>query len=138
MVCQSCSGNDDKLIDLRRCQSIECQQKQDKPEDGVRCLDREFLCREEQRKQRDVTRHGKWPKGSKVSAVLEREEAERDDDQQNGFFMYVPAEQERRVTAERESPDKGIPRWLQEELDQRRLLELTKMLYSRAVCSLTD
>lgn len=46
-----------------------------------------------------MTRDCKWSERSKVSSVLERYQAEGDDDQQNCLLMDMPTEKERRVSA---------------------------------------
>lgn len=56
-----------------------------------------------------------------MTTVVECDEAERNYDKQDGFFMDVPAEEEGGVGAECGSCDKVGPRREEEELDQRGL-----------------
>lgn len=53
-----------------------------------------------------------------MTAVVQCDEAERDYDKQDGFFMNVPAEEEGGVGAECGCCDEVGPRWAEEELDQ--------------------
>jgi hypothetical protein len=53
--------------------------------------------------------YGEWAERSKVSAIIERNQAEGDDDKENSFLMDVPAEEERGVGAEGGSCDKVGP-----------------------------
>jgi hypothetical protein len=41
-----------------------------------------------------MTCYRKWPEGSEVSTIFQCEETERYDDEENGFLMDVPAEEE--------------------------------------------
>lgn len=51
---------------------------------------------------------------TKESTVVERNQAEGNDDQEDGFLVNVPAEEEGRVTAECDCAHKRLPRWLVE------------------------
>lgn len=106
------------VVDLRRRQPIERHQDADEPENRVHDFDWELLRREEQRKQADVPTDSQWAKGTKVPSVFEREEAEGDDDEQDGFLVHVPAEEEGGVGAEGEGGDEACPGGLEEELDE--------------------
>jgi hypothetical protein len=46
-----------------------------------------------------VACHSEWAEGAKMSAIVQRNQAERNDDQQNGLFMDMPAEEERGIGA---------------------------------------
>ncbi len=70
-----------------------------------------------------MARHRQRPERAQVPPVLERDQAERDDDQQHRLLVHVPAKQKRRVAAQRHRPDEGVPRRLQEQLQQRDGLE---------------
>jgi len=125
---------------LRRSKSFECHQEQHKPEDGVNCLDREFLCGEQQRKQGYVTRNSKRPKSSQVASILECEQTERDDDKQDRLFMDVPAKQEGSIATQCDCSHKVVPARLQKDLDQGWLRQLArdmveKLLKQRTICA---
>lgn len=51
---------------------------------------------------------------AKVSTVLQGQQAERNDDQENRFFVHMPPEQEGRISTESDSTNKDFPSWLQE------------------------
>lgn len=116
----------------RRRHAVEDQQHRDQPEDGVDDFGGEIHSREEQRKQAHVARDGKGSEGAKVASVLERQQAERDDDEEDGFFVDVPAEEEGSVAAERDGRDEGFPSRFQEELDQRRLACVSTICLDRS------
>jgi Ni/Co efflux regulator RcnB len=78
--------------DSRRRHAIENKQHCDQPEDRIDDLNWEFHCREEEREQANMTGDGKWSEGSKVASVLQCEQAERDDHQQYGLLVDMPAE----------------------------------------------
>lgn len=61
--------------------------------------------------------HSQRPKGTEIATVFECEEAEWDDDEQDSLLVNMPAEQKRRITAERNCRDEGHPGWCKEELD---------------------
>lgn len=66
--------------------------------------------------------------GAEVASVFEGEEAEGDDDEEDGFLVDMPAEEEGRVAAECEGADEVVPGRSEEELcerDLRRLLGLS-------------
>jgi hypothetical protein len=86
-------------IDLRWCQAVEGEQERHEPEDRVCYFDGEFGSCEQQREQADVACYGEWAESSQVSAVVERDETEGNDDKQDSFFVDVPAEEERGVSA---------------------------------------
>ena len=58
-----------------------------------------------------------WPEGAQVASVFQGEQGERDKYQENGFLVYVPAEEEGGIGAERESGDEGVPGWREEEFN---------------------
>jgi hypothetical protein len=62
--------------------------------------------------------YSEWAERSEVSAVVERDQAEGNDDKENGFLVDVPAEEERGVGAEGGGRDKVGPRWAEEELNE--------------------
>jgi len=53
-----------------------------------------------------------------VAPVFERQEAEWDDDEQDGLFMHVPAEEKRGIAAKRHGRNKGLPSGLEEKFDE--------------------
>lgn len=65
--------------------------------------------------------HSKGSEGPKVAAVVERDEAEGNNNQQDSFLVNVPAEEEGCVSAERGSSNEVGPCWPEEEFDECRL-----------------
>ncbi len=55
---------------------------------------------------------------TEMPSIFQRDEAERDDDEKNGLFMYMPAKEERGIAAECHSAYKIVPCGLDEQLDQ--------------------
>jgi len=111
---------------LRWCKSVESQKEQYEPKDCINSLDGELCSCEQERKQRDVTRHGQRAEGAEVSTVAEGHQAERDDDKQNCFLMNVPAEEERGVAAQSDRTNEGLPRRFVKETQQDRLLTVRR------------
>jgi hypothetical protein len=106
---------------LRWCQTVEGKEESHEPEDCVCNLDREFGGCKEQRKQTDVACHSQWAESTEVPAVVECNKAEGNNNQQDGFLVDVPAEEERCVSAESGSCNKVGPCRSEEELDECRL-----------------
>ena len=65
--------------------------------------------------------HSEGSEGAEVATVVERDQAERNDDQQNRFLVDMPAEEERGVSAESGSCHEYRPCRSKEELDECRL-----------------
>jgi hypothetical protein len=65
-----------------------------------------------------VTCYSERAESSQVSAVVERDQTEGNDDKENGFLVDVPAKKKRGVGAEGGSCDKVGPRRAKEQLDQ--------------------
>lgn len=70
-----------------------------------------------------MTRHCQGSECTKISSILERNEAEGNDDKQDSFLVNVPTEQERRITAECGCSNKGMPARAEEEFGERNGLE---------------
>ncbi len=68
-----------------------------------------------------MTADGQGAEGAEVAAVLEREKAEGDDDEQDRFLVDVPAEEEGSVGAERQGADEVVPGGAEEKFDKRGL-----------------
>lgn len=68
-----------------------------------------------------MARYCERPECAEISSVFERDQAEWDDDQENGFLVDVISEKERGVSAERDRADKRFPVGTKPELDQREL-----------------
>ncbi len=68
-----------------------------------------------------MTADGQGAEGAEVAAVLEREKAEGDDDEEDRFLVDVPAEEEGGVGAERQGGDEIVPRRAEEEFGERGL-----------------
>jgi len=64
-----------------------------------------------------VPRDCQWTERAQVAPVFEGEERKGDDDQEDSFFMDVPAEEEGGVAAEREGRDEGVPGRGEEKFD---------------------
>lgn len=76
--------------------------------------------------------HGERSEGAEVTAVVKRDEAEGNDDQQDGFFVDVPTEEEGSISAESGSCNEIGPCRSEEELDKRRLEKRSVLLgYTR-------
>lgn len=65
--------------------------------------------------------HSQWAEGAEMATVVERDQAERNDDEQNRFLVNMPAEEERGVSAESGSCHEIGPCRAQEELNECRL-----------------
>jgi hypothetical protein len=52
---------------------------------------------------------------------MKRDQAERNDDQEDRFLVYMPAEEERRVPTERDCANKGFPGGFVEQSKEDRL-----------------
>jgi len=63
----------------------------------------------------------KRPERSEISAIFERDQAERDDYQQDRLLVDMPAEQKGCVSAECQSTHESIPSWSEEKFDKCRL-----------------
>lgn len=113
-----------RLIDIysRRCKPVKRRHEQYEPEDGIDRLYWEFLGGEKQRKQRDVSGNCQWSECAQIPSILQSYQTERDDHQQYGFLVNVPAEQKRGVSTESQTTHKVIPSRSQEDLNQRGLL----------------
>lgn len=107
--------------DLRRRETVESEQEGDEPEDGVGDFDGKFGDREEQGEQADVPGDGERAERSQVSSVFQRDQAEGYDDEQDGFFVHVPAEKEGGVGAEGGGCHEICPGGAEEEFDKRGL-----------------
>lgn len=59
-----------------------------------------------------------WAKRGEVPSIFESNQAERDDDQKDGFLMNMPAKKERGISTQGDSADKGIPIRTTPELHQ--------------------
>lgn len=65
-----------------------------------------------------MTCNRQGPEGPKVAPVFECQEAEWDDDEQDGLFVHVPAEEKRGIAAKRHGRNKGLPCGLEEKFDK--------------------
>lgn len=102
-----------------RREAIKGEQEEEEPEDGVDGLDGEFCGGEEQGKERDVSGDGERAKGTKVAAVLEREQGKWNEDEEDGFLVHVPAKEKGGIGAEGNGTDKSFPGRCEEELCER-------------------
>jgi len=73
-----------------------------------------------------VSRNSKWAKCAEETPIFQRQEAERDDDEEYGFFVYVPTEEEGSIAAKSDRADECVPGRLDEELREAHLLALDK------------
>lgn len=64
-----------------------------------------------------MTSYCEGAEGTEVASVFEGDETEWDDNEEDGFFVDVPAEEEGGIAAEGYCADEGIPGWIKEELD---------------------
>lgn len=67
--------------------------------------------------------YGERPEGTEIATIGECDEGEGDDDQEDCFFVDVPAEEEGGIAAEGDGSDEGFPGWGKEELGERDELE---------------
>jgi hypothetical protein len=70
--------------------------------------------------------HGQRSEGTEISSVFESNQAERDDDEEYGLLMDVPAEQERRIAAEGDRTDERVPCRLEQQADQKWLYQISR------------
>lgn len=84
-----------------RCQAVEHEEKQDQPEYRICDFDGKLRSIEQEREQRDMTCHREGSEGAQMTPVFERQQAERDDDEQDGLLVHVPAEEKRGIAAKR-------------------------------------
>lgn len=68
-----------------------------------------------------MARHRERTESAQVTSVFEREKAERYDDEEDGLFVDVPAEQERCVAAQCQCSYEVVPGRANEELYKRDL-----------------
>ena len=61
---------------------------------------------------------GQRSKGPQVPTVFQCQQAEGYDHQKNGLFVDMPSKEERSEAAQSHSSDEGLPRGLEEELNQ--------------------
>ena len=73
--------------------------------------------------------HSQWTEGTEVPAIVECNEAEGNNNQQDGFLVDVPAEEERGVSAESGSCNKVGPCRSKEELDECRLGKVVNVAF---------
>ena len=79
---------------------------------------------------------GERPEGAEVAAVFQSNKAEREDDEEDGFFVDVPAEEEGGVAAEGERADECFPGGVEEEFrkaDLRRVVVVSSKS-DRRIC----
>lgn len=106
---------------LRWREMVKGQEEHHEPGNGVNGLDGELGGGEEEREERDMAGDGQRSESTQISAVGEGNEAEWDDDQENRFFVHMPAEEKRRITTKGDGTDECIPSWLEEEFDETNL-----------------
>lgn len=111
---------------VRRNQAIKRHEEKNEPEYGVDSLDWKLGCGKQQWEKRHMACHSQWSKCSEVTTVPERNQAERDDHDQDRLLMDVPAEKERRISTEGHSTDEVLPGGLEEQADQERLREISQ------------
>lgn len=54
-----------------------------------------------------------------MTPVSKGDQTEGDDDEKNSLLVNMPSEEERGVTTQSDCANKGLPGWLEEELDKR-------------------
>lgn len=111
-------GIEDATSLRHRCHLVKGEEEQDQPKHGVDRLDREFGGSEEQREQRNMAGYRERPERTEIPPVFERDQTEGDNDEENGFFVDVPAEEKGCVAAQSNGTDEGFPVWPTPELDQ--------------------
>lgn len=104
------------------CDSVEDEEEQHQPQDCINSLEGEFGGCKQQREEWDMACNRQRSEGAEVATVLEGDETEWNDDEENGFLMHMPTEEEWCITAEGDRTDKGIPTaWVEPDLDERNL-----------------
>lgn len=73
-----------------------------------------------------MARNSEWTKCTEETPIFQCQETERDNDEEYGFFMYVPSEEEGGITAKSGRAYESVPGWLDEELRETYLLTLVK------------
>ena len=106
-------------------------EEQYQPEDGVHRLERELGGCEEEREERHVSGDRERLEGAVVSPIFERDQAERDDDEEDGLLVHVPAEEEGGVAAESHGADEGLPVGAEPEFDQGKLHGVSILLQTK-------
>jgi hypothetical protein len=64
-----------------------------------------------------VTSNSQGAESAEVATIGESDEGEGDDDQEDGFFVDVPAEEKGSVAAEGDGADESLPGMVEEETD---------------------
>lgn len=77
---------------LRWGKSVESDKKRYEPEDGINRLHGKLGRREQQREKGNIASHRQRPEGTEETTISQCYQAERDDDNQDGFFVDMPAE----------------------------------------------
>ena len=72
-----------------------------------------------------MTSNSQGPESPVIPAILERYQAEGNNDQEYSLLMNVPAEEKRCVATERDGADKGFPGRLEEESEKNRLKDVS-------------
>ena len=71
-----------------------------------------------------MSRNSERAKGAEIPAVFRGQQTEGYDDKKDCFLVYMPAEQERCISTEGYSTNKGFPRGFQKEFDQAQLFKV--------------
>lgn len=56
-----------------------------------------------------MTCHRQWPESIEEPSVFDGDQTEGQDDKQDCFFVYMPAEEERGIAAESQCTNKIVP-----------------------------
>ena len=69
-----------------------------------------------------MPRNRQRSEGAEVPTVLEGDETEWNDNEENGFLVHMPAEEEWCIATERDCTNKRVPTaWVEPDLDKRNL-----------------
>lgn len=80
--------------------------------------------------------YGQGTEGAQMASVLERDEAERDDDEEDGLFVDVPAKQKRGISTQRDGPYEAVPGGQPEQLGERDGLEQQRQRKANLGCDI--
>ena len=59
-----------------------------------------------------MSRNSKWTKGAEIPTILQGQQTEWYDNEKDCFLVYMPSEQERCISTERNGTNEDFPRGL--------------------------
>lgn len=64
-----------------------------------------------------MTRYSQGPEGAEISSIFQSNQAKWNNDKENSFFVDMPTEEKRCISAEGDSTNKTLPGRLKQEAD---------------------